>query len=95
MLQVKNRTALPAGILDVAGLSHILGLSVATVFTWRSRQPEMLPPPFLSKPPRWRAVAVEKWMEDQEKKALAQPAASRPSRRARARALAEFTTAKK
>lgn len=53
-------------MLDVAGLSILLGLSPATVLTLRARAPDRVPPPWRTRPLRWRREAVMRWLADQE-----------------------------
>ena len=53
-------------VLDSAGLAALLGISVASIPSIRSRSPEKLPPPYLSRPLRWRRSTVFEWMEEQE-----------------------------
>lgn len=54
-------------ILDPRGLAHMLGISPATIPALRSRNPERLPPPYLSRPLRWRRETVVRWMERRER----------------------------
>lgn len=54
-------------ILDPKGLAHLLGISPATIPALRSRNPERLPPPYLSRPLRWRRETVVRWMERRER----------------------------
>lgn len=54
-------------VLDAVGLAALLGISPATIPSLRSRNPAKLPPPFLTRPLRWRRDAVLKWMERRER----------------------------
>lgn len=53
--------------LDPKGLAHLLGISPATIPALRSRNPERLPPPYLTRPLRWRRETVVRWMERRER----------------------------
>ena len=59
-------------ILDIDGLAALLGISAASIPAQRSRSPEKLPPPFLSRPLRWRRETVVRWMDQQEASARAE-----------------------
>src|SRR5207244_1905017 len=50
--------ALISLVLDVRGLTAMLRISPATISSMRSRNPEKLPVPFLSRPLLWRREAV-------------------------------------
>lgn len=54
------------GMLGIAEVSALLGLSPATLLTLRCRAPERLPPSWRSRPLRWRRKTVLKWIEEQE-----------------------------
>lgn len=54
-------------ILDCHGLAALLGISVLSIPTQRSRSPHKLPPPYLTRPLRWRRTTVVLWMEKQER----------------------------
>lgn len=56
-------------ILDVDGLAALLGISSASIPSQRSRSPEKLPPPYLTRPLRWRRETVVGWMKEQEERA--------------------------
>lgn len=58
-------------ILDVDGLAALLGISPATIPAQRSRTPHKLPPPYLSRPLRWRREAVLLWIQERENAARA------------------------
>lgn len=55
-------------ILDVYGLAALLGISSASIPALRSRTPEKLPPPYLSRPLRWRRETAVRWMDEQERR---------------------------
>lgn len=55
---------------DVLGPTELalrIGLSVGTIMQRRSKMPQSLPTPFLTRPLRWRREAVERWMEQRER----------------------------
>lgn len=56
-----------SSILDPKGLAGLLGISPATIPALRSRSPERLPPPFLTRPLRWRRETVVRWMDRRER----------------------------
>ena len=61
-----NRKSPDNAILDVDGLAALLGISPATIPTQRSRAPHKLPPPYLTRPLRWRRETVLLWIQEQE-----------------------------
>ncbi len=54
-------------VLSLRDLAALLQISPATIPSLRSRNPEKLPVPFLSRPLRWRREAVVRWMEQRER----------------------------
>lgn len=54
-------------ILDTHGLAALLGISPASIPALRSRSPDKLPPPFLSRPLRWRRETIIRWMDERER----------------------------
>ena len=54
-------------VLSLLDLAALLRISPATIPSMRSRNPEKLPVPFLSRPLRWRREAVLRWMEQRER----------------------------
>lgn len=73
-------------LLDVHGLAALLGVSAQSIPAQRSRTPHKLPPPFLTRPLRWRREAVVQWMQKQEHMEVARAAeqlrtGDRPARR--------------
>lgn len=54
-------------VLDTYGLAALLGISPASIPALRSRSPDKLPPPFLSRPLRWRRETVMRWMDEKER----------------------------
>lgn len=58
---------LARSVLDSEQLAAVLGLSPNSIASIRSRYPTRLPPPFLTRPLRWRLETVQKWMDQQEK----------------------------
>lgn len=53
-------------MLDAADLANLLGISISTVLTKRSRNPDGLPPPCYRRPLRWRKEGVLQWLKAQE-----------------------------
>lgn len=73
-------------VLDIHGLSALLGISAQSIPAQRSRTPHKLPPPFLTRPLRWRREAVVEWMRKQEQLEVARASeqlrtGDRPARR--------------
>lgn len=66
-----NRKNPDNAILDVDGLAALLGISPTTIPTQRSRAPHKLPPPYLTRPLRWRRTTVLLWIQEQENAAHA------------------------
>lgn len=58
-------------VLDINGLAALLGISAQSIPAQRSRTPHKLPPPFLTRPLRWRREAVVQWMQKQEQMEVA------------------------
>lgn len=56
-------------ILDIDGLAALLAISPASIPARRSRTPERVPPPYLSRPLRWRRETVLRWITEQEERA--------------------------
>lgn len=66
--QKRSTTSDPSSpVLDPHGLAALLGISAASIPSFRSRNPEKLPAPFLSRPLRWRREAVLRWIEQRER----------------------------
>ena len=57
-------------ILGPIGLAALLGISPSTIPSLRSRDPHKLPPPYLTRPLRWRREGVLRWMESREQAEL-------------------------
>lgn len=53
-------------ILGPLGLAALLGISPNTIPSLRSRDPQKLPPPYITRPLRWRREGVLRWMEARE-----------------------------
>lgn len=62
----RNFTDPMGEILGPVGLAALLGISPSTIPSLRSRDPHKLPPPYLSRPLRWRREGVLRWMESRE-----------------------------
>jgi hypothetical protein len=54
-------------VLDREALAALIGISAEGVKQMRSRNPLGLPPPFMTRPLRWRREAVIRWMEQRER----------------------------
>lgn len=63
---VSDRATIRVDVLDVAGLAELLRIPESTILTLRSRAPERLPPPFRTRPLRWRAGTAIAWMAREE-----------------------------
>lgn len=55
-----------AEMLDLSGLSEMLGLSPNTILTLRTRSPDRVPTPWRTRPLRWRRATVHEWIREQE-----------------------------
>lgn len=55
-----------AEMLDLTGLSEMLGLSPSTILTLRTRAPDRVPTPWRTRPLRWRRTTVHEWIREQE-----------------------------
>lgn len=53
-------------VLSLVGLARYLGLPYATLKASRSRCPDSLPPPFHTRPLRWRRQTVDRWLAARE-----------------------------
>ena len=49
-------------VLSLVGLARYLGLPYTTLKASRSRCPDSLPPPFHTRPLRWRRQTVDRWL---------------------------------
>ena len=78
-----ERPKINVDVLDVAGLSLLLHIPESTILTLRSRAPERLPPPFRTRPLRWRAGTAVEWMAHEEQVEAARIANLRRGRNGR------------
>ena len=63
---------LARSVLDSKQLAELLGLSPNSIASIRSRYPTKLPPPFLTRPLRWRLETVQRWIDQHEQAELKQ-----------------------
>lgn len=80
---VTERPKVNVDVLDVAGLALLLRIPESTILTLRSRAPERLPPPFRTRPLRWRAGTAVEWMAREEQVEAARIANLRRGRNGR------------
>lgn len=80
---VPERPKISVDVLDVAGLASLLSIPESTILTLRSRAPERLPPPFRTRPLRWRVGTAVEWMAREEQVEAARIANLRRGRNGR------------
>ncbi len=78
-----DRPKISIDVLDVAGLASLLRIPESTILTLRSRAPERLPPPFRTRPLRWRVGTAVEWMAREEQVEAARIANLRRGRNGR------------
>lgn len=71
-----------SAVLDIDGLAALLAISPASIPGQRCRSPEKLPPPYLTRPLRWRRETVVRWINEQEERARREAELCAPQNRA-------------